>query len=214
MRVVVAHIKGGTGKTTTAVQLALYRAIKYPKRKIWLIDTDEQQSALDTISIRSDLGHKPDLPCSAYTSPKALVSQFNAQGEFYNDIIIDAGGRDTDALRVSLLGCDVLLVPVLPRAYDIWALSRLEAVIESAKNLGADFKSYAFINRVDKSADCRQTRELLKQSETFELLDVGLSDRITYAKAGGLGRSVLEMKPKSIKACEEIATLSHMVFGD
>lgn len=68
MIVVIAHIKGGTGKTTTAVQLALQRQIDYPERRIWLVDADEQQSALDTATIRSQLSIEPPLACSSFPS--------------------------------------------------------------------------------------------------------------------------------------------------
>ncbi len=55
MIVVIAHIKGGTGKTTAATQIALARQMAHPERRVWLVDTDEQQSSLDTASIRSCL---------------------------------------------------------------------------------------------------------------------------------------------------------------
>lgn len=212
MKIVIAHYKGGTGKTTTAVQLALWRQITSPKKNVWLIDTDEQHSALDTISFRDDLGLKPPIACSAYTNAKNLTSQLNAQSKFFDDIIIDSGGRDTDALRVALLAADILLVPVLPRAYDIWSISRLEALMESARNLGANFKAYAFINRRDKTADCRQAIEYLKKDESLTYLDCSLSDRVSYAKAGGVGKSVLEMRPKDKKACEELEALAQFLF--
>ena len=213
MKIVVAHYKGGTGKTTTAVQLALWRQITKPKRNVWLIDTDEQKSALDTISFRSELGLEPTLACSAYSTAKELTSQLNAQGKLFDDIVIDSGGRDTDALRVALLAADVLLIPVLPRAYDIWSISRLEGLMESAKNLGANFRAYAFINRRDKTADCRESIEFLKNDENIKYIDLSFSDRVAYAKAGGVGRSVLEMKPKDKKACEELETLAKFIFN-
>lgn len=212
MKVVIAHYKGGTGKTTTAVQLALWRQINRPKKHVWLIDTDEQKSALDTISFRSKLDLKPSLACSAYSTAKELTSQLNAQGNLFDDIIIDSGGRDTDALRVALLAADVLLIPVLPRAYDIWSISRLEGLMESARNLGANFRAYAFINRRDKTADCRESIEFLKKDENLTYIDFSFSDRVAYAKAGGVGRSVLEMRPKDKKVCEELDALAKFVF--
>ena len=52
MIIAVANTKGGTGKTTTAVQLALYR--QSLGHEVWLVDGDEQQSALTAVSIRSE----------------------------------------------------------------------------------------------------------------------------------------------------------------
>lgn len=213
MIVVVAHIKGGTGKTTAATQLALCRQISFPERKIWLVDADEQQSSLDTISIRSELGLQPSLACSAYSTGKQLVSQLNSQARVWDDIIIDCGGRDTETLRIAMLGADKLVVPVLPRAYDVWSLSRLEAVIQAANNYRKKkLPVYAFINRKDKSAECKEAIAYLEKSKTFHLMDAALSDRMAYAKAGGQGKSVLEMRPADKKAKEEIAALTEEVF--
>ena len=213
MIVVVAHIKGGTGKTTTAIQLALYRQISEPNRKIWLVDADEQQSALDTATIRSQLLLEPLLACSSFPSGKNLAAQLNAQAGNWDDIVIDCGGRDSDALRIALMACDKLIVPVLPRAYDIWSLSRLDAVIESAKNLGAEFETLAFFNRMDKTAESIEAVTMIEELEHFKLLKTSLSDRMAYAKSVGNGRSVLEMKPRDKKACEEIENLSNEIFN-
>lgn len=212
MIVVIAHIKGGTGKTTTAVQLALQRQIDYPERRIWLVDADEQQSALDTATIRSQLSIEPPLACSSFPSGEALAAQMGAQAKNWDDIIIDCGGRDSDALRIALMVCDKLVVPVLPRAYDVWSLSRLEAVIENAQNLGAKFETLAFLNRMDKTAESREAAAVLDGMKHFKLLNTSLSDRVAYAKAVGNGRSVFEMKPRDKKACEELENLSSEIF--
>lgn len=212
MIVVVAHIKGGTGKTTTAIQLALQRQLSDPNRKVWLVDADEQQSALDTATIRSQLLIEPPLACSSFPSGKDLAAQLNAQARNWDDIVIDCGGRDSDALRIAMMACNRLVVPVLPRAYDIWSLSRLEAVIESAKNLGAGFETLAFFNRMDKTAESREAVAMLEGLDHFKLLKTSLSDRMAYAKSVGNGRSVLEMKPRDKKACEEIENLSNEIF--
>ena len=212
MIVVIAHIKGGTGKTTTAVQLALQRQIDYPERRIWLVDADEQQSALDTATIRSQLSIEPPLACSSFPSGEALAAQMGAQAKNWDDIIIDCGGRDSDALRIALMVCDKLVVPVLPRAYDVWSLSRLEAVIENAQNLGAKFETLAFLNRMDKTAESREAAAILDGMKHFKLLNTSLSDRVAYAKAVGNGRSVFEMKQRDKKACEELENLSSEIF--
>lgn len=214
MIIVIAHLKGGTGKTTTATQLALCRQITFPDKKIWLVDADEQQSALDTISIRSDLNILPPLACSAYASGKHLMSQLNSQARAWDDVIIDCGGRDTDTLRIALLGADKLIVPVLPRAYDVWSLSKLEPVIVAANNLRkTPITAHAFINRLDTSAECREALKYLEENdEIFKLMPTHLSDRMAYAKAGGQGKSVLEMRPSDKKARDEILALMHEVF--
>ena len=53
---------------------------------------------------------------------------------------------------------------------------------------------------------------MLEGLEHFKLLKTSLSDRMAYAKSVGNGRSVLEMKPRDKKACEEIENLSNEIF--
>lgn len=214
MLVVVAHIKGGTGKTTVATQLALQRQISHPERRVWLIDGDEQQSALDTMTIRAEQELKPEIACAAYTKGKQLATQLRAQASQWDDIVIDCGGKDSDLLRVALLAADKLIVPVLPRSYDVWALSRMETVMASAKDLGAEFEAFALINRFDNSADCRDAQKLIDENEKLTRMSAVLSDRRSYGKAGGMGKAMAELKPLDKKAADEISALEKEVFGD
>ena len=81
----------------------------------------------------------------------------------WEDIIIDVGGRDTGALRAALLVCDILLVPVQPRSYDVWALSKLEDIIRDARDIGADFDAYCFLSCADsQGADNQEAAEVMK----------------------------------------------------
>ena len=87
MIIAVANTKGGTGKTTTALQLALYR--QSLGHEVWLVDGDEQQSALTAVSIRSENNVKPALACSAYSDARTLKSQIETQVNKWEDIMND-----------------------------------------------------------------------------------------------------------------------------
>ena len=212
MIIAVANTKGGTGKTTTAVQLALYR--QSLGHEVWLVDGDEQQSALTGVSIRSENGVKPALACSAYSDARTLKSQIETQINKWEDIIIDVGGRDTGALRAALLVCDILLVPVQPRSYDVWALSKLEDIIRDARDIGADFDAYCFLSCADsQGADNQEAAEVMKQCEEMKFLDRAIGRRKAFATAGGAGLSVFEMRPKDPKACSELKALAEAIYN-
>lgn len=66
-----------------------------------------------------------DLPGRADTSRPSAATSIK-----FDDIIIDAGGRDSTALRAALVLSDVLLVPFQPRSYDVWALNDIAALID------------------------------------------------------------------------------------
>lgn len=214
MIILIAHTKGGSGKTTTAFQVALRRQMTCPDRRLWLIDADEQESSLDTVSIRAEQDLSPAIACVAYSQANALKAQINAQASVWDDIIIDCGGRDSDALRVALLAADKLIVPVLPGAYDVWSLTRLAQIVSAAKSLGSNVKSFAFINRRDKSSECREAMAFLQDSEDFTLMNSSLTSRRAYAKACGQGRAVSELKPVDKTAVAEIDALTAEIFED
>lgn len=215
MIVAVAHTKGGTGKTTAAVQLALYRKI-VDKRDVWLVDSDEQESASMAVGIRSESGVEPVLPCSAYSDGPTLKAQVLAQKDKWDDVIIDVGGRATDTLRAALMLCDVLLVPVQPRSYDVWALSKLQSVVQLAREVReTSFPAYCFISCAEvQGTDNEDARAAIETFPDLTFIDAQLVRRKAFSTASGLGLSVFEARPKDMKACNEVAVLANAVFGD
>lgn len=212
MIVAVANTKGGTGKTTVAVQLALYQKL-IAGRDVWLVDGDEQQSALMAVSLRSEEQLEQILPCSAYDDGRTLLTQVKTQQSKWDDVIIDVGGRDTDTLRAAMMVCDVLLVPVQPRCYDVWALSKLQEIIKTARSLGADFKALCFLSCADsQGGENKAAEEAIANYSELTFIKPQLVRRKAFASAGGLGISVFELKPKDTKACQELSDLAGAVF--
>ena len=81
MILTVGNTKGGVGKTTLAVQIALARALA--GRDVWLVDGDRQGTALTAITLRADSGAMPAIACSHYSDGPALRSQVLRQSEKY-----------------------------------------------------------------------------------------------------------------------------------
>ena len=122
MILTIGNTKGGVGKTTLAVQLAIARAMS--GRDVWLIDGDRQGTATAAVAARAEAGRLPGIACAQYPDGPTLRGQVQQQRGKFDDIIIDVGGRDSTALRAALVLSDVLLVPFAPRAL----LQRLAAV--------------------------------------------------------------------------------------
>jgi len=117
MIVVVGGIKGGSGKTTVATNLAVIRAAE--GRDVILIDADDQETASDFTILRNER----QVEAPSYTSIKltgaAVRTETLRLREKYEDIIIDTGGRDTTSQRAALTVADMLLVPFVPRSFDV-----------------------------------------------------------------------------------------------
>ncbi len=211
MIVTVGATKGGVGKTTIALNLALGRALV--GRDVWLVDGDRQGTAQTAVSIRAEEGRVPALACSQYVDGPTLRTQVQHQRAKYQDIVIDAGGRDSTALRAALTLCDVVVIPFQPRSFDLWAMQDVLTLVNEARSVRDGLKVLALLNLADaKGADNADAIEVVKGLEGVELLPVSLGRRKAYASAAGSGLSVLEASPKDPKACNEVKSLIDLIF--
>lgn len=213
MIVTVGNTKGGVGKTTLAVNIAIARALA--GRDVWLIDGDRQGTAQTAISIRSDAGHAPGIACATYPDGPTLRSQIQQQSSKFDDIIIDAGGRDSTALRAALVLSDVLLVPFQPRSYDVWALNDIAALVDEARSVRDGLRVVAMLNCADPgdvSTDNADAAAAVAEVPHFEYLPTPIRRRKSFANAAGQGLSVLEIRPADKKAVDELNALISALF--
>ena len=213
MILTIGNTKGGVGKTTLAVNIAIARALA--GRDVWLIDGDRQGTAQTAIAIRAEAGHLPGIACATYPDGATLRSQVQQQRAKFDDIIIDAGGRDSTALRAALILSDMLLVPFQPRSYDVWVLDDIAKLIDEARAVRDGLQAFAVLNCADPgqvSADNADAAAAVADFPQFELLQTPIRRRKSFANAAGQGLSVLEAKPADKKACEEISALVSALF--
>jgi chromosome partitioning protein len=144
MRVMtVFNVKGGAGKSTIACNLAV-EAVR-EGQKVLLIDSDTQASSMDFRAARAENEALPQFQAVAITK-STLHKDIKAFGDF-DLILIDAGGRDTGTHRSAVIACDVLLIPVLPSQYDIWASQGTIEVMEEAATI-RHIKARILLNQV------------------------------------------------------------------
>ena len=213
MIVTVGNTKGGVGKTTLAVNLAIARALA--GRDVWLIDADRQGTAQTAISIRADAAHEPGIACASYPDGPTLRAQVMQQQSKFQDIIIDAGGRDSTALRAALVLSDVIVVPFQPRSYDVWALNDIAALIDEARSVRDGLRAVAVLNCADPgeaSTDNAEAAAAVADVPQFEYLPTPIRRRKAFANAAGAGLSVLELKPYDKKAIAELNALVSVLF--
>lgn len=213
MMVVVGNTKGGVGKTTTAVALAVERALS--GKRVWLVDGDRQATAQKAIGIRAENGGLPGIACSTYFDGPTLRSQVLQQKDLYDDIIIDAGGRDSTALRAALSISDVLLIPFEPRSFEVWALKDIAALVDEVRSVRDGLRVCAFLNKAESgvlSTDNRDAADAVAEYPQIEYLPTLMRRRKAYSNAAGCGLSVSEMRPKDPKAVAELKALIAAVF--
>src|SRR3712207_5095581 len=111
MILTIGNTKGGVGKTTLAVNLAVARAAA--GRDVLLVDGDEQRTALTFTELRAERLGCPGYTAVALEGP-AIRTQVRQLAPKYDDVIIDVGGRNTGSLRAALTVADLVLIPMQP----------------------------------------------------------------------------------------------------
>lgn len=209
--VAVANTKGGVGKTTLALNIAIQRALA--GREVWLVDGDRQGTASTAISVRSESGQLPAIACSAYPDGVQLRSQVLQQRGKFEDVVIDVGGRDSSALRAALIVTDIVLIPFQPRSYDVWALNDIVQLVREAQAIRDGLKAFAVLNFADTAGgDNRAAADAVADFPTLTFLDAALHRRKAFANAAGAGLSVTELRPADVKANAELARLMRHLY--
>lgn len=214
MIITIGNTKGGVGKTTLAVQLAIHLA--RAGRDVWLIDGDRQGTAAAAIAARAEAGRAPGVACAQYPEGPSLRTQVQQQRDKWQDIVIDAGGRDSTALRAALILSDVLLVPFAPRSYDVWALDDMAALVDEARSVRDGLRAFAVLNLADpgeNSVDNAEAAAAVAEVSQFEYLPTPIRRRKAFSNAGGAGLGVMELTPRAPKAIGELDALTESLFN-
>jgi chromosome partitioning protein len=212
MIVVVGGIKGGSGKTTVATHLAILCA--QAGWDVLLIDADDQETATDFTVLRNARRAGGAGYISIKRTGPAVRTDTQRLATKYDHILIDTGGRDTTSQRAALTVADVLLVPFLPRSFDVWTLEKAATLVDEMRLANPALRAYAFLNRTDpRGQDNLEAAEVLQDTPALHFLDPPLGARKAFSNAAAQGLAVTELKPPDSKASEEILTLFRYLFN-
>ena len=203
--ITISQQKGGTGKTTLAVHLAL-AFIKFHNLKVAIIDTDPQGSLGKWFVIRSE--KKVSNNNLTFKTASLWGAQYESKTlKKDNDIvIIDTPPKIESDARPSIEASDLVIIPMTPSHVDFWAT---EAIIEIAKK--AKKKILIQINRAN-----RRSKLISKTNEYINSINVSatktiIGHRQIYASSMGEGKTAVE-KQKKGNAVEEIKELSGQIL--
>ncbi|QDX20502.1 AAA family ATPase [Pandoraea pnomenusa] len=206
--VAVLNTKGGVGKTTIALNLAVGRALH--GRNVLAVDGDRQGSLLTALANRGE--REPAIAVAQYVDGQALRQQVLRAVSQYDDIVIDAGGRDNTALRAALLLADKVITPFLPRSFDVWSLDDMNTLLNEARAI-KEVDAYALLSMADARGSDNDVASQAVPAE-MQLMPVSLGRRKVFADAGGAGLSVLELAAvRDHKATAEMQALLTAIFN-
>jgi chromosome partitioning protein len=200
--------KGGVGKTTLSVSLAA--SLARDGSRVLLIDADPQGSALDWAAAREG-----EPLFSVVGLPRPTVHKEISQiGKGFDHIVIDGPPRVTDLARSAIMASDVVLIPVQPSPYDIWAAEEVVKLIEEAKVFKEGLKAAFVVNRkIANTAIGRDVGEALA-AYPVPVLKASVTQRVVFAEAAAQGRAVHEIDLEGPAAAEiEAVRIELMEFA-
>ena len=208
MIITFLNLKGGCGKTTLAIHFASTLALA--GKKVLLIDADQQMSSIHWSENREI---EPIFTVSGIPS-STVHKQIKLMRADYDFIIVDGPPHASSISRSCVIASDLVLIPVTPSPYDVWASGEIVTLLEDVQNTISDYKKIKagiIINR--KISNTKLGKEAEEALKTYKLpiFKSIIHQRVAYAESATRGATVIEEDTQSV-AGQEIKTLVEEVI--
>jgi chromosome partitioning protein len=202
--IAILNQKGGSGKTTIATNLA--HALKRDSYTVLLVDSDPQGSARDW----NEASGGNIIPVVGLDR-ETLAKDLQAISQGYDWIIIDGAPQIAKLSAAAVKAADLVLIPVQPSPYDIWACADLVDIIAARREVTDGKPKAAFvISRAIKNTKLSGEISSALKDYGLPVLKAGTTQRVVYPTTAAEGLTVFS-DPGS-DAAKEINTLKKEVL--
>lgn len=203
MVISTVSVKGGSGKTTVAINLSVYLALK--GYSVMIIDTDKNKNLSTWHQIRTE--QQPEAVKVDYClaeNEQALNTAYNAALENYDFIIFDGRPEISRIMSICMSVADLAIQPIEPSLLDMWTNELVYIdVFEKVKKANKDLKGFFVLNKCKLGTRLfNQCKIELKGKQPFcgiDLAENSLSDLMEFKEVVGYGLGVLEGKNVNAK---------------
>jgi chromosome partitioning protein len=208
--ILVGHQKGGVGKSTIAVNIAVEFSSK--GKSVIIVEADPTVMTSSTwAKDREDGGYSPITTVRQTGNLRGTLLDLAGK---YDVVIVDAPGKDSSEMRTAMTAADLILVPIPPSQPDLDTTQSLVITINQARDFNPELKALAVLNRVPTNvfsdADT-EARAYLSDFPELRIASTNLHERKVYQTSVSEGLGVVEMKDS--KAKREIQLLTEEVLA-
>ena len=191
--VAVLNQKGGSGKTTIATNLA--HSLQLSGHKVLLVDSDPQGSTRDWNEANG----------GELVPVIGLDRETLSAG--YDWVIIDGAPQLAKMSAAAVKAADIVLIPVQPSPYDIWAAADLVEIIKTRQSItenGTPKAAFIISRAIKKTKLSNEINEALAEYG-FEVFKSSTSQLVVYPTTAANGLTVFSEKNSSaIKELQDI----------
>ncbi len=202
--ITLASQKGGCGKSTVAMNLAINLALK--GNRVVLFDTDPQQSCVESMERRTDKLFE------VVPAIDDIHQEVESRSKDFDYAVIDTPPHDDEVMGLAIVSSDMAIIPVQDSPLDIRSSKVTVDLVLDAMKLTSGLKVFFLLSRIQPNTVlARELRELMAKSYSLNILESETANRVAYKYSMIYGLGVTEMDSKD-SASQEVNALTDEVI--